>query len=214
MAERPLSALNKAAILAGHVIPVIFVRLDFLGNLIVIHSKIGPITWTHPIFGAETYLGIGDYGSISAIQEALSTRPFGVKIKLTGIKGSLINDLLTGKYHRRPAHIFLGLNDENSALIDVPLEIWSGVMDKPDVGQGRTAGQIIMSCESRADIVHEPQGGVYNHETQISIWPGDTGMEFMAKITMLGPIAWGDGTVLAPLGPGVRTPDPRNPADR
>ena len=214
MAERPLSVLNKAAILAGHVIPVIFVRLDFLGGVLRVHSQIGPITWTHSVFGAETYLGIGDYGSVSAVQEALSTRPFGVTIKLTGVKGTLINDLLVDKYHRRSAHLFVGLNDASSALIDTPFEIWSGVMDKPDVAQRKTSGQIVMHCESRADIVHEPQGGVYNHETQTSIWPGDTGMEFMAKISMIGPIAWGDNTVLAPLGPGVRQPTEKKPGDR
>lgn len=201
MAQRSISTLNEAAVLAGHVIPIVFARLNFLSGVLRLHTQIGDITFTHPVFGIETYNGIGDIGGISAIEEGVATRPFGVKLVLTGVKQSLISQVLTDEYHRREANILIGLrNTTTGALVDDPFELWSGFMDKHDISVGKNFGRIIMSCESRADMMQDSDGKIFNDEDQQALHAGDVGFEYLDQISLLGSVPWGDKSVAPPLG--------------
>ena len=77
------------------------------------HTEIGAKTATHPIHGAESYLGIGGFGGIGGeVKETTSGAPLGLQLRLTGLDATLINMALTDDYFRREAEIMLGLEDE------------------------------------------------------------------------------------------------------
>ena len=218
MADRGLSGANLSAVQASSVKAVAFVRMDFLAGIRRFHTLIGDLTITHPIFGAETYNGIGDFGGISAVEETIDSRAVGVKLVLSGVSTPLITALKTDTYHRRPASLLIGLrNLATGVLVDDPIEVWAGVMDKGDIGMAKNSGRIVMNCESDADTLRDTSGWLFNDEDQQAIHPGDKAFEYLDQIALMGSIRWGDKTAIPPLGsPGGRGGDgsPAPPGDQ
>jgi hypothetical protein len=82
--KRTISALNEGALNARVVRPILFLRLDFFTGVKRFHTEIGDRDAVHPIFGNETYTGVGDFGGISSnITESIAQAPQAVKFSLT-----------------------------------------------------------------------------------------------------------------------------------
>lgn len=210
--KRDISALNETALLSQVVRPIYFLRMDFSSGVKRFHSEIGSRTATHPVFGAETYTGFGDFGSLaSEIVESVSAAAQPVKFKLSGVKTSLILDMLTDDYFRRDIDLMLGLDDATGALVDDPVVLWSGYMDKVDISIGELFGEILLTCDSRAADLDRSSDWRFTDEDLQSEFPGDQGGEYIYRMVDLI-LHWGGGaTNFQPAGPSRR---PRRRRDR
>ncbi len=65
--------------------PVAFVKMEFDGGDTNLWSGIGD-----KVFGGDTYLGIGDLGSISTAEEGVELRDYAITFRLTGLKASFL----------------------------------------------------------------------------------------------------------------------------
>lgn len=181
--KRNISALNEAALNARVVRPILFLRLDFFSGVQRFHTEIGPRDAVHPIFGLETYLGLGDFGGISSnVTEDISQSPSAVKFSLTGVKSSLIQIALDDAYHRRDAEAMFGFDDENGELIDDPVIVWSGYMDKADIVLGKQTGEITLTCESRLTIGQQSSDLRFSDEDLQAAVPGDLAGEYIFRM--------------------------------
>ena len=212
--KRNISVLNEAALNSRVVRPILFLRLDFFSGVLRFHTEIGPRDAVHPIFGLETYLGIGDFGGISSnITEDISQAPSAVKFSLTGVKSSLINVALDGEYHRRDAEAMFGFDDENGELIDDPVIVWSGYMDKADIVLGKDTGELTMTCESRATLGRQSSDLRFSDEDLQAAVTGDLAGEYIFRMGDLV-LSWGGDTLQQGLTNGTAfsgTSRPRNP---
>ena len=95
-----------AALTADNVIPVMLVELDFLSGFVRVHSAVGNIT-----FEGNTYVGTGQLGTISTIEESTELQAYGLRLQLTGIPNTLISTALTEHYQGRAARIWAGAMD-------------------------------------------------------------------------------------------------------
>lgn len=191
MSIRDISTLNQNATTARIVRPILFARLDFASGVKRLHTEIGPRTATHPIYGAEVYTGIGDLGGITEpITESVSAAPYAVKLALTGVNATLLNDALTDDYHRREAELMFGFDDENGDLLDDPVIVWSGFMDKVDISLAAGRADLTLTCESRATILQGSSGLLFNDEQKQASNPGDLVAEYVYRMVDLV-LTWG-----------------------
>ncbi len=192
---RDISTLNQNATLAKVVRPILFARFDFSTGVQRFHTEIGPRTATHPIFGSEVYTGIGDFGGITAdITESISQAPQAVKFGLTGVKASFVNLALTDDYHRRDAETMFGFDDENAVLLDDPVILWSGFMDKVDINLAENRGEMTLTCESRATNLKDSSDLRFSDEDLQAAFPGDLGGEYIFRMQDLV-LQWGGDTL-------------------
>lgn len=149
--KRTISALNEAGFNESVVKIVVFSRLDFPSGVKRFHTEIGYRNATHPIYGSEQYIGVGDFGGIATeIKESTQGAPLSMGVGITGIDSALINTALTENYFRRDAEIMIGLEDVNGDLIDDPEILFSGYMDKIDITMQQNSATMALNIESRA----------------------------------------------------------------
>ena len=193
--KRDISTLNQNATLAKIVRPILFVRYDFSTGVQNFHTEIGPRQATHPIFGSETYTGIGDFGGIAGgITESISQAPQAVKFALTGVKSSFINLAFTDDYHRRDAEAMFGFDDQNGVLLDDPVIVWSGFMDKVEINLGENKGEMTLTCESRATNLKDASDTRFTDEDLQAAQTGDLGGEYLFRMQDIV-LQWGGDTI-------------------
>lgn len=142
--SRGFSSAINTALQASVVNPVMFAELAFSSGTLYVHDGIGTYTW-----GSQDWLGVGDFGAISNVEEGAEVSPYSLTLTLSGIDAGLISTALTENYYMRDVSIYLGLLDEDDTLIDTPTQIWSGFMDVMSVTAGAAGGdKIVLSAES------------------------------------------------------------------
>lgn len=181
---RPLTADMLAALAAENVRPIMFVALDFSGGMVRLHSGVGSM-----IFGGNTYVGTGQLGKISTIEEATELQAYGLKLELSGIPNTLINTALSEHYQGRSANIWLGALTAAHTLIADPTLVFFGRMDNIEIQVGDTA-TLILAVENKLVDWDRPRIRRFNNADQQAEYPGDLGCEFV-EVTANKTIFWG-----------------------
>jgi len=123
---------------------VTFAKLSFSSEVMYVHDGLGTYNW-----GDQNWLGVGDFGSISSVEEGAEISPYSLNLTLSGLEADLISKTLNENYYMRPVDVYLGLLDENDSLVDTPTQIWSGYMDVMSLTAGASGGDAItLTCES------------------------------------------------------------------
>ncbi len=208
--KRTLTTLNENATLAQVVKWVLYLRLDFASGVKRYHTEIGPETVTHPVYGAETYTGIGDFGGlVSDITESVDGNPERLQLGLTGVKSSLITDVLTDDYVDREIELMIEWRDTDDEAVDDPTILFSGYMDNVDIVLGPQLGMMTLSAESRGSLFLSASDLRFTDEDKQAESSGDLFSEYLYRMSDLV-LKWGSRNVGAGGGgPGdIRTPDP------
>ena len=219
--SRGLTAAVVTALKSDVVRPVTFVTLDFASGILYLHDSIGTFT-----FGGNDYQGVGDFGSVSSIEEGTDIAPYKVVLKLSGLDPTISNIATAGTedYYLRPVDIYMGLLDEDEALIADPQQIWSGFMDVMTLSTGSKNGdEIQLACESELAKVQRSANLKYTHIQQQRVDSDDLFFEYLQDIENVkilwkdrdsGNLGVGSGTSGGGGGGGRRgdgrdgTPDP------
>lgn len=126
----------------------------------------------------ETFIGIGDLGKVSPIEESADQQGYSLKFDLSGVPSALISTTLNEHYQGRDAKLWMGLLDDQGAITGNPVLLFSGLMDTMDVEVGAEA-RITVTANSRLVRWEQARNERYNHAAQQSRFPGDMGLEFM-----------------------------------
>lgn len=90
---------------SGYWRPVLFAELHYLpAGVLYLHDQIGPIVW-----GGQTWLGIGAFGGISAVEEGSVVSPYKLDLSLSGVDITLAPEILTGKFDQQKVVLYLGM---------------------------------------------------------------------------------------------------------
>jgi hypothetical protein len=193
--KRTIAAANETALLSQVVKIVYYARMDFSSGVQRFHTEIGPKTATHPIHGAESYLGIGDFGGVTGqIVEATSGSPQAIRLTLTGVDSAWINRALVDDYYRRDVEVMLGLEDGDGVPVADPEILFSGFMDKVDVSLGEGSGQMLLTCESRATLLRRASDWRFTDEDKQIEVNGDLLGEYIYRMADLQ-LYWGNREV-------------------
>lgn len=183
--SRDISATNITASQSSTPVPVLFVKMEFDGGNVCLHSRIGSVSW-----GGDTYTGVGTLGNVSPAAEVSDLSSSQINLTLSGLPLDILSALFNEQYQGRLATVFLGyLNETTLVLVDTPAIVYKGLMDTHDIEQGETFS-ITLSVGSRFAAWDKPITRRYNNATQQARFPGDTGLQYIEQTTNKT-IIWG-----------------------
>lgn len=161
------------------------VQMDFTGGTVRCCNAGYPFDW-----GGHTWLGLGQLGSISAVQEGSDLQEYGLALTLSGIDPNQIAlSQDPADYYQRPCTIWLAPLDDNYLVLADPVIVFAGRMDTMVVKLGSTA-TIQMTVESKLTDWNRPRIRRYNHEDQTSEYPEDMGLQYVTKMVE-AELKWG-----------------------
>ena len=183
------------ALSSDHVALVTFAKLDFPSGTLYLHNSIGTYTW-----GGNDWLGTGDLGEISQIEEGAQISPYKLTLTLSGLDATISGAALTEDYYLQPVTVYLGALNPDDELIADPTVVWEGAMDQMEISVGAEGGDaIVLTAESELARFDKASNLKYTDAQLQSDSAGSLGFEFMADIEG-SKIRWGDANSDAVAG--------------
>lgn len=175
------------ALSSDHVALVTFAKLEFPSGTLYLHNSIGTYTW-----GGNDWLGTGDLGEISQLEEGAEISPYKISLSLSGLDATISGAALTEDYYLQPVTVYLGVLNANDVLIADPTIVWEGAMDQMELSVGAADGDtIVLTAESELARFDKASNLKYTDAQLQSDSAGSLGFEFMADIEG-AKIRWGD----------------------
>jgi hypothetical protein len=175
------------ALSSDHVALVTFAKLEFPSGTLYLHNSIGTYTW-----GGNDWLGTGDLGEISQIEEGAQISPYKLTLTLSGLDATISGAALTEDYYLQPVTVYLGALNPDDELIADPTVVWEGAMDQMEISVGAEGGDaIVLTAESELARFDKASNLKYTDAQLQSDSAGSLGFEFMADIEG-AKIRWGD----------------------
>lgn len=176
--SRGLSVAMLAAINAARVRPAYFVRLALDTGDVLVWSGIGTYT-----LGGLDYVGVGDFGGISEIEEGKQLAANGLTLSLSGVPSDMIALSLAEKYRGRFAYVRMVLFDlDTGAGIADPVIVFAGRIDTMNVTDTGNTATLNVACESRLVDLERARERRYTDEDQRQLHPGDTSFRYVAAL--------------------------------
>lgn len=135
-------------------------------------------------WGGYDWLGVGQIGKVSEIEESDSMEAKPLEFTLTAAELSWVA-LAVGpvdEYRGKAAKMYRCPLDENYRLVDTPERCWTGVMDYMTMGIENDEGAIILKCETSAFGLKRRSTARRNHAQQTRKYPGDTSFRFLVGL--------------------------------
>jgi hypothetical protein len=185
MSRSGLTSTNRTASIAAVVYPRFFAEFDFSGGFVRVWSGIGNITTL-----SKTFAGIGTLGGFDSVTEADDVSARGLTFSLSGVPSSLVASALGENYRGRACAMWVGFCDAAGALVDTPLEVYSGFMERIVIEDSGETSVLAIETENHLSELRRPRISRFSNEEQQRLFPGDVGLEFVAKLWER-PIIWG-----------------------
>lgn len=173
---RVVNAGNTTELAKQAVIGCVMVDLDFSSGHLYLNDGI-----TEVVYAAHTYLPLGQFGGIEAVQESLDTLARPVVLTLSGVDAAIVGLAETDQYQNRSVVVYLGLLDQRTgALVATPETAWEGRMDYMEITLDKNLGTIKLNCEHR--LRREPRIARYTNPDQQQLYAGDKFFDFVPSI--------------------------------
>jgi len=189
---------------AGHTRPVLFVQLDYDSGAVRANSTDRSLYFA-PDGGSplEEFLGAGNLGSITGIGETAELRATRTEVTLTGIPPAFIALAFENAQGRR-GRVWIGLLDDNYAVVAEPILMFEGLLDSPFIKLG-SVGTVTVPINNRLILWERASNLLYTDQDQRQLFPGDRGFEFVQQ-TAEKNLIWGfGGTGQIPQSTGAST---------
>ena len=162
---------------SNSVSPFMAIDLAFDGGNFTAWTGYGNIT-----FDSTTYVGAGDFLSVSPVKENAEVQANGIDITLSGIPSALISSALNETYQGRSCKLFLGALDSSNAVVSDPYLLFSGRMDLMSIDDSGDTANINVTAESRLIDLDRTRERRYTHQDQKIDFPNDKGLQFIADL--------------------------------
>jgi len=134
-------------------------------------------------YNSATYLGIGNMGTLSPIDETTDLSARGIMMQLSGVPTALVAVALSTTYQGKPCSVMIGaLSPTAGTLISSPVTVFSGRMDVMNITDDGQSAIITMSAENRLVDFRRTREIRYTDEEQQNLFSGDLGLEFVTAI--------------------------------
>jgi len=197
---RGFSTAVNTALQAQNVNLVMFAKLEFPSGTLYVHNGLGTYTWD-----SQNWLGVGDLGSISKVEEGVDVSPYAITLTLSGLDATISGAALTEDYFMHPVTVYLGVLDSDDTLIDTPTQVWAGFMDQMNLTVGADGGDAIqLIAESELSRFDKSKNLMYTNANQQQRYSGDLFFSHIHKVEG-AKIKWGaylNGPVDNPQTPG------------
>ena len=183
--SRDLSAGVQSAIEATQVQPFLLFEGQFATDYVRVWTGYGDLTWN-----SQTWVGVGTFGGVSAIQESAEIQASGVSVTLSGIPSEFISLALQESRQGKSGKVYIGFLDASNDIVADPYMIFEGKLDIPSIQEEGELSTITITYESRLIDLQRPRETRFTDQEQKREYEGDRGCEFvpaMKEITL----TWG-----------------------
>jgi len=183
--SRDVSTAFNTAATSSTVGAAFLASLDFSSGTVRVWSGVGTLSWD-----GQSWAGVGDLGSVSAIQEQPGAVATGLTLGLSFNDSSILTSILSEDYQGRSVGVWLALFDSDNAIIVDPFEYFGGLMDYAEVKRSNGAASISIYCESWMRVLERKNSRRRTNQDQQSRFAGDLGFEYNSEIQDV-PVNWG-----------------------
>lgn len=181
MADRGMSAAVLSAIAGREIRIVSLVTVDLdTGGIFYLTDGSQAVTWNE-----IEYSPAGDLLRVPDIEESGTPTVRKLTVTLSGINRSFIATILANSYIDRRIQIWKAFFDDEWNLLEEPLPVYDGRIDRPVIEDDPEAGTCNVNLEvSNAFVDWYRRRGRRNNPHECKIWfPDDEGFEFSDQVT-------------------------------
>lgn len=175
LAPALLTALGQTVIR-----PAYLVDLDTTAGHVRACSGIGSLFWGGS--PANEFMGVGELGSISIINETRDIRAEGILIQLSGISANMVSMALNETRPGLDLLVYIAMFTDADVLIVDPYLAWSGMSDSVKMVEGAATSTIQIAGENELARLQHANESRYTHDDQQIRFPGDMGFEFQEQL--------------------------------
>lgn len=176
MSRRIINSATLAALSAQHIRWLVFAKVEFDFATLAFNSSL-----SSKVLDSETYLGAGNLGSVSPVNESSGLNPSQFEIKFSGVNDDIINSAATEDYLNKKAIVHIAVVDEFDAIIGEPFIWFEGLTDGVDIQYGKNS-VVVVSVRDRLTDWNRKRVGKYTDGDQQALHPGDKGLEFVTEV--------------------------------
>lgn len=177
----PRMPATIAALQQGRSVRVMrLVRLDFASEVVRVHQGVGPLRTAD----GQVWSGLGELGQISDIDRAVVPTGGSPSLGLSGVEPTLIAKTLaaSSEVKGRPVRIFDQHFADDLGLLDAPLAIWSGLMDRMSITDNGSTATIAVTTVTLLYNRRRPAFGYLNAASQRKLYPTDGGADQLSRL--------------------------------
>ena len=204
--SRDLASNTAISYSSSNVFPITFIKLDFAPSpngvgTIRLHNGLGTYTWDDGS-GNQSWLGTGDLGQVSKIQEGQEVSPYGIQLTLSGLDPDLVGEAIKESYYQRPVTLYVGALNDSDQLVATPNVMWTGFMDLMTASVGASGGDtLVLNCESELAMFERSRNFLFTNAAQQTLSSGDTFFNQLQDMEDLT-LSWGKKGSRIVGGPG------------
>lgn len=177
----PRMPATLAALQQGQVVRVArLVEMQFASETKRVHQGAGPIRTAD----GKIWSGLGELGTISDIDRAVVPSGGSPTLSLSGVDPGLIAKTLASadEVKGQPVIIFDQHFTDDWALLDAPLAIWTGLMDRMSIQDDGDTAVITVSTVTLLYNRRRPAFGYLNAASQRRLYPNDGGADQLSRL--------------------------------
>jgi hypothetical protein len=171
---RDLSLAMVSALTANVIYPALLVDCSFADNNLHLWNGNGNIAWN-----SNTYVGVGDLGSIGAMEETTALEAKGVALTLSGLDSDLLGESINEVEAYHDCNIYLCLFDGPCGnIVETPFLSFSGYMDAPEIRDDGKTSTITFQIENKLLEMNMPCSRRFTSD--------DNRIDLSTRLTKLG----------------------------
>ncbi len=129
------------------------------------------------VIAGYTYLGVRDLLAVAGLEETSDLSARAASLTLNGLSGQIKSIALGEPFQGRLCRVLCG-----DRSVDDAIELFSGPMNTMDIDDGKEAVNVTITVDSRLVLLEQSSNRRYTHESQQSLYPGDTFFAFVASL--------------------------------
>lgn len=174
---RGLTASVLAEIANGSFRPVVFFSAAWADQTLYVWSGIGSVSWN-----GQTWLGVGDLGTISPNAEVVDVSAQGFTVTLAGANPAEVSEALAQAQRGLAGKAWLGFIDSSGNIVADPYLSCAGRLDQPTIDPNPPTMTLSLAYESRLVDLERPRVRRFNSADQQIDFPADRGFDFVPAI--------------------------------
>ena len=187
---READAATLAASSEDVVREVAFVRLALDSGDVLATSAPFTIPWAWNGVDVVEFLGVGQLGALSPVDEGTEVQPYSISLQLSGIPSANISLALNEDYRGRDCWVWLGLLNADHVLAGTPVLMSRVTLDTMDIKLDETA---VIEITAHSPLIDwsRPRIRRYTDADQQAVYPGDLGLQFVSQMAAGKQLVWG-----------------------
>ena len=130
---------------------------------------------------SDTYIGLGDFGSISNVKQGERLTADGLTLGLSGIPTEILTGALQEDYQGRDVIIYFGCLVSGQLTL-APYELFSGRMDQMTISQGGETSNISLTVENQLIDMQRARISRWTDDDQQSKYASDVSLRYVSGL--------------------------------